>query len=218
MSTTAFASSSRPGKTSVRKPNRRPRARSTSTRSRRTSRASTGSHGSSKASASAALPSGSLTDPALSEGVVVGFDTATADTAVCVTRGATVLHEALVGPGEDGGPRHSTTLLVEIERGVTSAGGWRAVDRIAVGLGPGSFVGIRIAIATARGLALSTGLPTSGVCTLDALGAALADSAGPDRLRLAVLDARRGEVFASLFAASGERIWGPLVEPPDELA
>ncbi len=144
--------------------------------------------------------------------VVVGFDTATADTAVCATAGGEVLHEALLGPAPDGSPRHSTALLAEVERAAAAAGGWDSVDRLAVGLGPGSFVGIRIGIATARGLAASTGLPVSGVCTLDALGRAL------DGLSLAVLDARRGEVFAALYSTAGERLWEPLVATPVELA
>jgi tRNA threonylcarbamoyladenosine biosynthesis protein TsaB len=90
---------------------------------------------------------------------------------------------------------------------------------LAVGLGPGSFTGIRIGLATARGLGASTGLPVRGVGTLDALGLALgrhADAGGGSIL--AVLDARRGEVFAALYAASGERLWAPLVLAPGELA
>jgi tRNA threonylcarbamoyladenosine biosynthesis protein TsaB len=149
---------------------------------------------------------------------VVGFDTATADTAVCAMRDGEVLHEELLGIAPDGSPRHSTALLAEVERAAAAAGGWDAVDRLAVGLGPGSFVGIRIGIATARGLAASTDLPVTGVCTLDALGRALGESAGPERDRLAVLDARRGEVFAALYAPSGERLWEPLVAAPEELA
>jgi tRNA threonylcarbamoyladenosine biosynthesis protein TsaB len=98
------------------------------------------------------------------------------------------------------------------------AGGWDAVGRIAVGLGPGSFVGIRIGIATARGLAASTGLPVTGVCTLDALGVALAECIGEERSGLAVLDARRGEVFAALYSGTGERLWEPLVLSPEALA
>jgi tRNA threonylcarbamoyladenosine biosynthesis protein TsaB len=159
---------------------------------------------------------------------VVGFDTATADTAVCVARGGEVLHEELLGLGPDGSPRHSTALLAEIERGVDVAGGWDRVERLAVGLGPGSFVGIRIGIATAQGLAASTGLPVSGVCTLDALARGMSAAspavARPDLAvqrhgsRLAVLDARRGEVFAALYSAEGERLWEPFVAGPEALA
>lgn len=142
---------------------------------------------------------------------VLGFDTATDDTAVCAVRGGEVLYESLLGLSEKGGPLHATALLEEAERAVAAAGGWEAVGSIAVGLGPGSFTGLRVGIATARGLALGRGLPVSGVCTLDALGRALGKG-------LAVLDARRGEVFAALYAAGGERLWGPLVCTPEELA
>jgi tRNA threonylcarbamoyladenosine biosynthesis protein TsaB len=149
---------------------------------------------------------------------VVGFDTATADTAVCACRGGKVRFEELLGIGPDGGPRHSTALLAEVERAATAVGGWDAVGCIAVGLGPGSFVGIRIGLATARGLAASTGLPVTGVCTLDALGRGMGEVAGAERCLLAVLDARRGEAFAALYSPAGERLWEPFVAPPSELA
>jgi tRNA threonylcarbamoyladenosine biosynthesis protein TsaB len=146
----------------------------------------------------------------------VGFDTATADTAVCALRDGELLHEALLGLAPDGSPRHSTDLLAEVERAADAAGGWSAVDSIAVGLGPGSFTGVRIGLATARGLAASTGLPASGVCTLDALGRALGETGG-DAPRLAVLDARRGEAFAALYSPAGERLWEPMVAMPEDL-
>jgi tRNA threonylcarbamoyladenosine biosynthesis protein TsaB len=148
---------------------------------------------------------------------VVGFDTATADIAVCVSRGAEVLHEELFGLAPDGNLQHSTALLAKVERAAAAVGGWGAVERIAVGLGPGSFVGIRIGIATARGLAVSTGLPVSGVGTLDALGRGIGEAAGPERRLLAVLDARRGEAFAALYSQAGERLWDPFVASPFEL-
>jgi tRNA threonylcarbamoyladenosine biosynthesis protein TsaB len=124
-----------------------------------------------------------------------------------------VLHEQLLGVSADGSPRHSTALLAEVERAVEVAGGWDGVGALAVGLGPGSFVGIRIGIATARGLASSTGVASIGICTLDALGRGIAE-----RSHLAVLDARRGEVFAALYSAEGERRWEPFVASPQNLA
>jgi tRNA threonylcarbamoyladenosine biosynthesis protein TsaB len=145
-------------------------------------------------------------------------------------RGGKVLHEATLGLAVDGSPRHSTALLADIERAAEASGGWQRVGRIAVGRGPGSFVGIRIGLATARGLAASTGVPASGVCTLDALGRAIREQAassgaplpplaGERRTgSLAVLDARRGEVFAALYAGSGERLWEPFVAAPADLA
>ena len=97
------------------------------------------------------------------------------------------------------------------------AGGWGAVDSIAVGIGPGSFTGLRIGVATAQGLSASLGLPVTGICTLDAIGLGLREI-GDASPCLAVLDARRGEVFAALYASDGERLWGPLAESPGDLA
>jgi tRNA threonylcarbamoyladenosine biosynthesis protein TsaB len=108
-------------------------------------------------------------------------------------------------------------LLAEVERVAAASGGWESVDLIAVGLGPGTFTGLRVGIATARGLGISLALPVRGVCTLDALAAGIA-AAGAEGERLAVLDGWRGEVFAALYAPSGERVWEPAVYRPEELA
>ncbi len=128
-----------------------------------------------------------------------------------------VLHEALLGLSEKGGPQHTTALLVEVERAAEAAGGWGSIGRIAVGIGPGSFTGLRVGIATARALGLSRGLPLSGVGTLDALARGLGEVAG-ERRCLAVLDARRGEVAAAVYSAAGEQLWGPWLGGPEELA
>jgi tRNA threonylcarbamoyladenosine biosynthesis protein TsaB len=136
---------------------------------------------------------------------------------VAALRGDAVLAERSIGPTAEG-PRHSTALLGAVEDVAEAAGGWREVDLIAVGLGPGSFVGIRIAIATAHGLVASTGLEAVGVGTLEALGRSLREKAEADGECLAVLDARRGEVFAALFAPGGECLWEPSAIAPAELA
>jgi tRNA threonylcarbamoyladenosine biosynthesis protein TsaB len=149
---------------------------------------------------------------------VLGFDTATEDTAVCATRGGKPLHEALIGLSAGGRPRHTEVLLGEVELAAESAGGWPAVGLIAVGLGPGSFTGVRIAVATARAIGASAGVPVRGVCTLDALGAALAERRAASGRLLAVLDARRGEVFSALYEPGGERVREPVVGSPGELA
>jgi tRNA threonylcarbamoyladenosine biosynthesis protein TsaB len=128
-----------------------------------------------------------------------------------------VLHESQLGLSPQGRPRHATGLLDEVERAAAAAGGWEAVDLLAVGLGPGTFTGLRVGIATVRGLSVSLGLPVRGVCTLDALARGIQE-ANEGEAALAVLDGWRGEVFAALYAAGGERAWEPAVYRPEELA
>ena len=150
---------------------------------------------------------------------VVGFDTATADLTVAVTRGGSPLAERLISTPAGSRPRHAAELLAEIERAVADAGGWERVELIAVGIGPGSFTGLRVGIATARALSQGLGKPLAGVCSLDALARGISeDPAAGGRPRLAVLDARRSEVFAVLHDPAGERLWGPLVAAPSALA
>lgn len=134
-------------------------------------------------------------------------------------RDGEVLYESLRGLSAEGKPEHAAVLLGEIERAAAAAGGWGAVDLIAVGVGPGSFTGVRIGIATARGVGASAALPVAGVCTLDAIGSALRERSDETELPslLAVLDARRDEVFAALYS-EGERVWEPLVSAPNDLA
>jgi tRNA threonylcarbamoyladenosine biosynthesis protein TsaB len=150
---------------------------------------------------------------------VLAIDTATADACVAVSRDDETLAERLVGPGADGRPRHSQVILAEAEAAAEQAGGWPRVELIAVGTGPGSYTGLRIGIATARALAQSLGLPVVGVSSLAALARALGEHpVAAGRPRLAAIDARRGQLFASLEDSSAEPLWGPVVAAPGQLA
>lgn len=169
-----------------------------------------------RANASASLSSGSLASDG-GKPAVLGFDTATEDTAVAVLRDGEVAYEAQLGLSEKGSPLHTTALLGEVERAVSEAGGWGSIGAIGVGVGPGTFTGLRVGVSTARALGFGRGLPVRGVCTLDALDLAIGELTG-GAPRLAVIDARRGEVFAALYAPGGERLWEPFVSPPDALA
>jgi tRNA threonylcarbamoyladenosine biosynthesis protein TsaB len=121
--------------------------------------------------------------------VILGIDTATPSTAVALWGpGHEVERRDDPSPGER--PGHASRLLALVDEVVTD---WEAVTRIAVGVGPGGFTGLRIGIATARGLAQGRDLPLVGVSSL----AALAAGAGDDGPVVAVIDARRGEVFAA---------------------
>jgi tRNA threonylcarbamoyladenosine biosynthesis protein TsaB len=151
--------------------------------------------------------------------VVLGFDTATEVLSVAVGSGGEVLREVEEGPDPGGRPRHSALLLPEIEGSVDVAGGWERIERIAVGLGPGSYTGLRIGIATARALSQAHGLPLAGVGTLAALAAGIRQHAGGARRpALPVLDARRGQAFAALYDAGGLELWPALVLAPQSLA
>lgn len=151
--------------------------------------------------------------------LLIGFDTATDDTAVCAWRDGEVIEEALTPPERPGGrPRHAIALLPAIERAVEAAGGWPEVGLIAAGTGPGSFTGLRIGIATARALAAALGKPAAGIGTLEALALGLRESTGAQRSVLAVIDARRGELFAGLYGADGSELRKPFLAAPDELA
>ncbi|MBM3667020.1 MAG: tRNA (adenosine(37)-N6)-threonylcarbamoyltransferase complex dimerization subunit type 1 TsaB [Actinobacteria bacterium] len=149
----------------------------------------------------------------------LGFDTATAELTVAVTAAGDVLAEREAGTGEDGRPRHATQLLAEVERCAEAAGGWERIDRIAVGVGPGSFTGLRIGIATARALAQGRVVELAPVSTLSALARGIAELAVAEgRSPLPVLDARRGQAFAAAFGPGGEPRGEPLVCSPERLA
>lgn len=138
--------------------------------------------------------------------IMLGFDTATLSTTVGLrlADGSTLQARDDPGPGEH--PGHATRLLAMTGELLAGAGvAWRALDRIAVGLGPGRFTGLRVGVATARGLAQSLSLELVGVSTLQALAEGAAKGGVQEHEGvLAVIDARRGEAFAAAYSASGD--------------
>jgi tRNA threonylcarbamoyladenosine biosynthesis protein TsaB len=144
---------------------------------------------------------------------LLGFDTATAATSACVLRADGEAFE-VVPPADRLGlpPGHARELMPAIADVMGSAGlRYSDLDAIAVGRGPGSFTGLRIGIATARALATASELPLHPVSSL----AALADGIDAP-LRLPLIDAKRGELFAALYEGEAERMpaW---VGPPEAL-
>jgi tRNA threonylcarbamoyladenosine biosynthesis protein TsaB len=132
--------------------------------------------------------------------LILGLDTATRATTVAVLNlEAGTVTERRDDPPRGERPRHTTRLLALAVEALLAAGcGWEDLTRIAVGVGPGTFTGLRIGVATARALAAARDLPLVGVSTLRSLAHGAAAAAGSQgRAVLAVLDARRGEVFAA---------------------
>jgi tRNA threonylcarbamoyladenosine biosynthesis protein TsaB len=133
--------------------------------------------------------------------IVLGFDTATPSTAVGLRLADGSTLQARDDPGPSEHPGHATRLLAMTGALLAEAGiVWSALDRIAVGLGPGAFTGLRVGVATARGLAQSLSVELIGVSSLRAL--AEPACAELDAPVLAVIDARRGEAFAAAYAAT----------------
>ena len=158
---------------------------------------------------------------------IVSLDTATRATAVAVAevdadRLPQRFAESYHVTSPAGPPGHAVDLLGGVERVLAElGGGWEAVDTIAVGIGPGTFTGLRIGVASAQTLAWSRGLPLVGVSSLHALGLG---SAGllPAELHaaplLALIDARRGEVFAAGWPAGADPLEMPSSPEPSVLA
>src|ERR1700722_3327190 len=159
---------------------------------------------------------------------VLGLDTATSATVVGLLELAADGRELTAierrdDPPPGTRPRHTSALLALAIEALDEAGiGWGELDLLAVGTGPGTFTGLRIGIATARALAHARELPIVGVSTLRSLASAAAAAARvDDRLALAVLDARRGEVFAAGWAdpgAPGTPLIAPAAVAPEQLA
>lgn len=157
--------------------------------------------------------------------ILLGFDTATPATAVALRRGDGTIAEARDDPPAGSRPRHTGDLL-GLAAGLMEKTclDWTDLDRIAVGIGPGTFTGLRVGVATARGLAQSLGAKLVGVSSLQALAlpGLLKEKAAGSSVVLSVLDARRGEAFIAAYRLGEEEVElqelvAPQAVKPDRL-
>ncbi|GGD45069.1 tRNA (adenosine(37)-N6)-threonylcarbamoyltransferase complex dimerization subunit type 1 TsaB [Sinisalibacter lacisalsi] len=123
---------------------------------------------------------------------IIAFDTSAAHCAAAVLVGDAIVAERRESMARGQAER----LMPFLEEVLAEAGfGWRDLDALAVGVGPGNFTGIRIAVSAARGLALALGVPAFGVSTLEAQAEGIA------RPCLSLVDARRGMSYAQVLGA-----------------
>jgi tRNA threonylcarbamoyladenosine biosynthesis protein TsaB len=164
--------------------------------------------------------------------VILSIETATAACSVAVAAPDGCLLAEISAPT---GPAHTRRLLADIHHVLGMVGAQAAdVRTVVVGLGPGTFTGLRIGVATARALAQAVGASLIGVPTLAGLALALAegDAAAKATALVALVDGKRSEVFAACYlraagyavhCASDERapaldlVRGPAVVPAAEL-
>jgi tRNA threonylcarbamoyladenosine biosynthesis protein TsaB len=143
--------------------------------------------------------------------ILAALDTATPSTVAGVMLDDSRVIEARDDPVPGARPRHASRAIALLEEALAAAGAsWEEVDRLAVGVGPGGFTGLRIGIATARALAQGRRLELAAVSSLQAL-------ARPHGAAASAIDARRGEVFGAVWTG-GRCVLEPGAWEPAEFA
>lgn len=151
--------------------------------------------------------------------VILAFDTSAAHCAAALLRGETVISTI----SEEMGRGQAERLIPLLDMLLQDAGlGWRDLDALAVGIGPGNFTGIRISVSAARGLALALDIPAIGVSTFAAI------SGCTEMPHLAAVPAPQGNVYIAptglapslVSMAEAQETGLPLAFPaaPSELA
>ena len=138
---------------------------------------------------------------------ILAIDSAMAAVSACILAGderAVIASESL--PMQRG---HAEALLPSVERVVaTLAGGFSALDRIAVTIGPGSFTGIRVGIAAARAIGLACRIPVVGISTLAAFAAP--HIAGAEmNVVVSAVDAHHGNIYIAAYVMGGRSLLSP---------
>jgi tRNA threonylcarbamoyladenosine biosynthesis protein TsaB len=146
---------------------------------------------------------------------VLALDTATAACSAALWGGSVLRARRFVAMTRG----HAEALMPMVEAVMAEAGAaYRDLDLIATTVGPGTFTGLRVGLAAARGIALAAGRPIVGVTTLEALAHGVDIAARDGRGLIAALDARRGEVYAQVFDGDLAPLSEPRAAPPGAVA
>jgi len=147
--------------------------------------------------------------------VLLAFDTATPLVTVALHDGEDVVTELVA----DRPMKHAEQLAPLIDRAMTEAGIVRQdLTAIAAGVGPGPFTGLRVGLVTARTLGFVLDIPVYGVCSLDVLAVEAVETGAVDGDFVVATDARRKEVYLARYDAQADRLDGPVVGRPADLA
>lgn len=142
--------------------------------------------------------------------MILGIETTTVACSVALYSGKPLVERTLYQSRA-----HSVKLMTLVNEAIRDAAPPGGITAVAVSAGPGSFTGLRIGIATAKGLAFGWGVPVVPVPTMDALAHAAGPWPGPV---CTLLSARRGEVYAAVYdGAKGTRTGGPCYSTPESL-
>ncbi len=146
---------------------------------------------------------------------VLAFDCAGAQCAAALLDGADIVASKRIA-GERGHAQSLMPLLCDIvrEAGLQFA----ELDRFAVTTGPGSFTGIRVALAAAHGLSLGTGKPVIGVTVFEVLAAAAVKYGLISPRILVAIESRRKECFFQLCSPAGIALGAPAMLPPEDVS
>jgi tRNA threonylcarbamoyladenosine biosynthesis protein TsaB len=145
---------------------------------------------------------------------LLAFDCAVSGASAAVLRDGGLRAERV----HEGARGQAERLVPLLEEALAAAGlGYADLDALAVTVGPGSFTGIRVGLATARGLMLATGLPCAAATTLEVLAAAAGPPA-PGEAVTAAVDSRRGDLFVQAFGADLVPLCDAVGEPPEAAA
>jgi len=151
--------------------------------------------------------------------MLLTFDTATPLVTVALHDGDDVVLELV----SERPLQHGEQLAPLIDRALRETGLVRQdLTAIGVGVGPGPFTGLRVGLVTARTLGYVLEIPVYGICTLDVLAIEAVDTGAVgndgDGEFVVATDARRKEVYVATYTGDGERLDGPLVGRPADLA